>query len=76
LLGPSTAVVFLQNGVPWWYAGGGHVEASRESLQFLDPDGEIADKIAFERVIGGVTGSACRLGGLATLKVREMGLYE
>lgn len=49
LLGRDTAVVFVQNGIPWWYD---------ERLRSLDPDGRLARAIARERVIGGVAYSA------------------
>lgn len=49
LLGPQTAVVFVQNGIPWWYA---------KELPRLDPGGRLARVIAPERVIGGVAYSA------------------
>jgi len=49
LLGPQTAVVFVQNGIPWWYA---------KELPRLDPGGKLARAIASERVIGGVAYSA------------------
>jgi len=49
LLEPATAVVFVQNGIPWWYA--------REQER-LDPGGRLAQAIAPQRVIGGVAYSA------------------
>jgi len=49
LLGRDTAVVFVQNGIPWWYD---------ERLTRLDPGGRLARAIAPERVIGGVVYSA------------------
>src|SRR5205807_285241 len=46
LLGPETAVVTAQNGIPWWYfAGhGGALEGTR--LESVDPGGGIARSIA------------------------------
>src|SRR5205807_1456495 len=49
LLGRDTAVVFVQNGIPWWYD---------ERLTRLDADGRLARAIARERVIGAVAYSA------------------
>ncbi|HEX9397649.1 MAG TPA: ketopantoate reductase family protein [Burkholderiales bacterium] len=49
LLGPETAVVFVQNGIPWWYA---------KDLARLDPGGKLARAISPQRVIGGVAYSA------------------
>ena len=49
LLGRETAVVFVQNGIPWWYDA---------RLKRLDPDGVLAKAIAAERIVGGVAYSA------------------
>src|SRR5688572_7098001 len=49
LLGPETAVVFCQNGIPWWYA---------ENLPRLDPGGRLRDAVTRRNVIGGVVYSA------------------
>jgi len=49
LLGRDTAVVFVQNGIPWWYA---------RELGFLDPGGKLARAVAPARVLGGVAYSA------------------
>jgi 2-dehydropantoate 2-reductase len=59
LLGPSTGVVFAQNGVPWWYPLG--LSRSRPKppdLSRLDPGGALARAVAPERVIGGVIHSS------------------
>ncbi|TPK78959.1 2-dehydropantoate 2-reductase [Mesorhizobium sp. B2-4-12] len=54
LLGPDTAVVTMQNGVPWWYFHkvGGPLEGTR--LNAVDPGGAIWQRIGPERVIGSV----------------------
>jgi 2-dehydropantoate 2-reductase len=49
LLGPRTAVAFVQNGLPWWYA---------REIERLDPGGKLARAIAPERILGGVAYSA------------------
>ena len=59
LLGKDTAVVFAQNGIPWWYAQ--DLSAARPrtpDLGLLDPGGKLARAIAPERVIGSVVYSA------------------
>ena len=58
LLGPETAVVTLQNGLPWWYfyRHGGALEGTR--LAAVDPDGAIWERIGPERAIGGVVYAA------------------
>ncbi|MGM9486861.1 2-dehydropantoate 2-reductase [Ideonella sp. YS5] len=53
LLGPQTVVLPAMNGVPWWFVEG--VPAlSGTPLKALDPEGRIAQGIAFERVVGAV----------------------
>jgi len=55
----ETAYVFVQNGIPWWYAQG--LDPSRPrppGLQRLDPGGALARAIAPGRVIGAVVYSS------------------
>ena len=54
LLGDGTAVVTMQNGVPWWYFHGigGPEEGTR--LEAVDPGGAIWDRLGPDRVIGSV----------------------
>ncbi|WP_027164564.1 2-dehydropantoate 2-reductase [Mesorhizobium sp. WSM3224] len=54
LLAAGTAVVTMQNGVPWWYfhKAGGALEGTR--LDAVDPGGAIWERIGPERVIGSV----------------------
>lgn len=55
LLGPDTAVVFAQNGLPWWYPLRATRPAQRTPpLASLDPQGVIAGAIPVARVLGGV----------------------
>ena len=52
MIGPQTAIVPAQNGIPWWYfqRHGGPWEGTR--LESVDPDGLIASHIPAERLIG------------------------
>jgi 2-dehydropantoate 2-reductase len=55
LLRDDTAVVFAQNGIPWWYDIG--LAASHPptpDLGFLDPGGRLRAVVSRERIIGGV----------------------
>jgi 2-dehydropantoate 2-reductase len=54
LLGDKTAVVTMQNGVPWWYFHkiGGPLEGTR--MASVDPDGAIWGRLGPGRVIGAV----------------------
>ncbi len=55
LLGDDTAVVFAQNGVPWWYDIGLSSSHPRCRIWlFLDPDGRLRSAIPRERIVGGV----------------------
>ncbi|MEO5669858.1 MAG: 2-dehydropantoate 2-reductase [Ramlibacter sp.] len=61
LLGPDTAVVTMQNGVPFWYfhKHGGPLEGSQ--VRSVDPGGTLARLIPPERVIGCVVYPAAEL---------------
>lgn len=52
LLGPETAVVSAQNGIPWWYfqSHGGPFDGM--SIESVDPGGVIANAIDPSRIIG------------------------
>jgi 2-dehydropantoate 2-reductase len=55
LLGEETAVVFAQNGIPWWYDIGLAADhRPPPDLAFLDPGGRLRAVVAKERIIGGV----------------------
>ena len=49
LAGKETAVVFIQNGIPWWYD---------PSLTRLDPDRRLASALPRQNIVGGVAYSA------------------
>ncbi len=52
LYGPDTAVVYAQNGIPWWYflRHGGPYEGRR--IETVDPGGVIMANTEIERVVG------------------------
>ena len=55
LLHENTAVVFAQNGIPWWYdIGLPKNHPAPPDLGFLDPGGSLRAAIPRERIIGGV----------------------
>jgi 2-dehydropantoate 2-reductase len=63
LLKSDTAVVFAQNGIPWWYEVGlnAGLAASRPrppDLSRLDPGGRLKKAVAPERLMGAVIYSA------------------
>ncbi len=52
LLGPNTAVVTAQNGIPWWYFHGFEGQYANLQLQSVDPDGRQWNIIGPQRAIG------------------------
>jgi 2-dehydropantoate 2-reductase len=58
LLHDGTAVVFAQNGIPWWYDLGLDPVDSPPDLGFLDPGGRLRAVVARQRIMGGVIFSA------------------
>ncbi len=59
LLRDDTAVVFAQNGIPWWYdIGLSPDHPAPPDLGFLDPGGRLRSAVSRERIIGGVIFSA------------------
>lgn len=61
LFGAGTAVVTMQNGIPYWYFHGHGGSLAGHRLQSVDPAGVIAGKIPPERVIGCVVYPASEL---------------
>jgi 2-dehydropantoate 2-reductase len=61
LLGPETAVVTAQNGVPWWYFYGLEGPHANRRVESVDPGGRIWDAIGPRRVIGCVVYPACEI---------------
>jgi len=61
LLGPETAILFAQNGLPWWYFYGGDAAHGGRKLESVDPDGLIWDRLTPERAIGTVVWQAAEL---------------
>ena len=61
LLGPETAVVTAQNGVPWWYFHKleGAYEGTR--VKAVDPEGKLWDGIGPERALGCVVYPAAEI---------------
>lgn len=52
LLGPDTAVVTAQNGVPWWYFYGFEGQYKDLRIEAVDPDDRQWNAIGPQRVIG------------------------
>ena len=54
VLGPNTAVVGTQNGIPWWFFQGWGGEHEGMHLERVDPGGTIAAAIEPRRVLGSI----------------------
>lgn len=52
LLGPDTAVVTAQNGIPWWYFYGFEGQYANLQLESVDPRGKQWNTIGPQRAIG------------------------
>jgi 2-dehydropantoate 2-reductase len=61
LIGKDTAILFAQNGIPWWYFHGigGPREGTR--LESVDPGGVIWDRIGPDRALGTVVWQAAEI---------------
>ena len=61
LIGKDTAILFAQNGIPWWYfhgAGGPH---EGRTLESVDPGGTLWKRLGPERALGSVVWQAAEI---------------
>jgi len=67
----ATAIVTMQNGIPWWYfhKHGGTYEGT--PVRSADPDGSIARLVDADRVIGSVVYPAATLEAPGVVRVVE-----
>jgi len=61
LLGPDTAVVAAQNGIPWWYFHRLQGPYEGRRVESVDPGGRIWDGIGPERAVGCVVYPAAEI---------------
>ncbi|MBQ1081187.1 2-dehydropantoate 2-reductase [Nocardiopsis sp. B62] len=61
LLGPATAVVAAQNGIPWWYFHGVEGPFADHRIESVDPAGAVSRAIAVERAVGCVVYAATEI---------------
>jgi 2-dehydropantoate 2-reductase len=54
VLGPDTALLSTQNGIPWWYFQGFGSEWEGLRLERIDPGGVISSAIEARRVLGSI----------------------
>jgi 2-dehydropantoate 2-reductase len=67
----ETAIVTMQNGIPWWYfhKHGGPLEGT--AVRSADPDGSIAKLIDADRVIGRLSRRDARSAGCRARRRRK-----
>lgn len=59
LLHKDSLVLFVMNGIPWWYFHSHGGALNDTSLRLLDPDRLLWDRIGPERAVGAVAYTAC-----------------
>lgn len=69
LLGPETAVVTAQNGLPWWYFYGLEGAYQDRQLESCDPGSVLWQKIGPERAIGSVVWQAAEVSEPGVVKL-------
>lgn len=71
LLGDNTLVIFVLNGIPWWYSYGHGGLAESLSLERVDPSGVIKGMIGPERTVGAVAYTACTVMAPGVIKAEN-----
>ncbi|MFL6387667.1 MAG: ketopantoate reductase family protein [Terriglobales bacterium] len=71
VLGPETAVVSTQNGIPWWYFQGDGGPLAGTRLERVDPGGVVSQAIEARRVIGSLIYFATEIIGPGVVKHNE-----
>lgn len=59
LIGPHTVVWTAMNGVPWWFLHGFGGAHANTALTSVDPQGQIAQRIPADHIVGGVVHASC-----------------
>jgi len=68
LLGPDTAILTAQNGVPWWYFYKLRGPWENHRLETVDPGGRIWETLGPERAIGCVVYPSCEIVAPGVIK--------
>ncbi|GAA4353887.1 2-dehydropantoate 2-reductase [Variovorax defluvii] len=71
LLGADTPVLFVMNGIPWWYfhANGGELDGKR--LPAIDPDDTVWRNVDPRRAVGAVAHTACTVTSPGVVHVQN-----
>jgi 2-dehydropantoate 2-reductase len=76
LLGPSTIVMTVQNGIPWWYFQKLEGPYQGRRIEAVDPGGEIEKYIDADRIVGCVVYPAGEVIGPGVIKHVEGDRYS
>ena len=76
LLQAHTAVIAMQNGIPWWYFAGDPGPNEGRAIRSVDPDGRIGAAIAPERVVGCVIYSSTEIAAPGVIRHIEGTRYS
>jgi 2-dehydropantoate 2-reductase len=71
LLHDETAIVTMQNGIPWWYFHKHGGQYDGQAVRSADPDGTIARSIDSDRIVGSVVYPAANLIAPGVVQVVE-----
>ncbi|GAA3744116.1 2-dehydropantoate 2-reductase [Spinactinospora alkalitolerans] len=71
LLGPATAVIAAQNGIPWWYFHGVDGPYAGYRMTSVDPGGAVSRAIPVERAIGCVVYAATEIAAPGVIQHME-----
>jgi len=72
----DTAVVAMQNGIPWWYFAGDPGPYENRPIASVDPDGRIGAAIESRRVIGCVIYSSTEIAAPGVIRHIEGTRYS
>jgi len=77
LLSPDTMVVFLQNGLPWWYDIGLPARLPPPpDLSLLDPGGRLRAVVGGQRTLAGVTYPSCEAIAPGVVRALRVGRQD
>jgi 2-dehydropantoate 2-reductase len=71
VLGPETAVVSTQNGIPWWYFQSESGPLAGTRLECVDPGGAVSAAIAPRRVVGSLIYFATEISETGVVRHHE-----
>jgi 2-dehydropantoate 2-reductase len=71
VLGPETAVVSTQNGIPWWYFQSQSGPLAGTRLERVDPGGAVSAAIAPRRVVGSLIYFATEISETGVVRHHE-----